>query len=92
MSAEELRKVFNDGGYYQRVCDNELIAVVERSHPPREGSGQPAGTLSQSVWYFDKSMNRVAFVHQYLLPDGNIGGSGKPDPKRILLDDEILFV
>lgn len=43
------------------------------------------------VWYYDESLEGVALVHQYLRPDGSLGGSGKPDPKRLLLDDEILY-
>jgi hypothetical protein len=44
------------------------------------------------VWYFDLQLNRVALVHEYRLPDGSIGASGLPDPKRLLLEDEILYV
>lgn len=91
VSASELRELFNDGGYEEKVAADELIAVVEREHPARPQAGEPAGTLSQMIWYFDSSMNRVALVHQYLRPDGTIGGSGRPDPKRLLLDNEILF-
>jgi len=31
-------------------------------------------------------------VHQYLRPDGTIGSSGKPDPKRILVGNKLLAV
>lgn len=91
VSSEDLRRIFNDGRYYERVLANELIASVEREGSPRPEAQQPPGTLSQTVWYFDLRLSRVALVHQYLLPDGTIGGSGRPDPKRILLDGEILY-
>jgi hypothetical protein len=42
------------------------------------------------VSYLDSDGNEVARVHQYLRPDGTIGASGKPDPKR-LLDGGILY-
>ena len=32
----------------------------------------------------------VAEVHQYVRPDGSLGGSGLPDPKR-LYKDGILY-
>lgn len=92
MSPDELRRLFNDGRYYERALAGELLMSVESDPPPRAEAGQPPGTKSQMVWYFDKSLNRVALVHQYVLPDGSIGASGRPDPKRLLLDQEILFV
>lgn len=91
MPATELRRLFNTGDYELRVSRDELIALVESEHAARSGAGEPPGTLSQMVWYFDSQMNRVALVHRYLRPDGTIGGSGRPDPKRLILDDEILF-
>jgi hypothetical protein len=27
----------------------------------------------------------VAIVHQYLLPDGRLGASGRPDPKQVIV-------
>jgi len=38
------------------------------------------------VSYRDASGNEVARVHQYLRPDGTIGASGKPDPKRVFIN------
>ena len=87
----DLRKIFNDGRYHERVLANELLAVVEREGPAAPGANQEPGTVSRTVWYFDLQMQRVALVHEYRKPDGSLGGSGRPDPKRILLDDEILF-
>ena len=87
----ELREVFNVGRYYERVVANELIATVESERPARPEANQPAGTVSQMVWYYDMSFQRLALVHQYLRRDGTLGGSGRPDPKRLLLDEEILF-
>jgi len=87
----ELRQIFNNGEYYERVLRGDLFAVTEKSRLADPRKGQPPGTTSETVVYFDLQMNRVAFVHQYVLPDGTLGGSGRPDPKRILLDDVILF-
>ena len=43
------------------------------------------------VWYLGHDGQKNVLVHQYLLPDGTIGGSGRPDPKRMILDDEVIF-
>jgi hypothetical protein len=41
----------------------------------------------------DAYNNEVARVHQYLRPDGTIGGSGRPDPKKVLyLYQGILYL
>jgi len=87
----ELRELFNAGRYHERVVANEMIATVESERPARPEANEPAGTISQMVWYHDASLRRVALIHQYLRRDGTLGGSGRPDPKRLLLDDEILF-
>ena len=42
------------------------------------------------VSFLDSDNNELARVHQYLRPDGTIGASGKPDPKR-LLEGNILY-
>lgn len=54
--------------------------------------GQPLGTVSQFLSYRDaKTGEELARVHQYQRPDGSLGGSGKPDPKR-LLDDGVIYL
>ena len=90
-SPDELRRVFNEGRYLEKALNNDLLVATESSRPAPESAGQPPGTLSETVWYFDLQLNRIAFVHQYRLPDGTLGGSGLPDPKRILLNNEILY-
>jgi len=90
VASSELQRIFNDARYYERVLANELLASVESSRPAPERAGQDPGTLSQMVWYFD-GLERVALVHQYLRPDGSLGASGRPDPKRLLIGGEILW-
>lgn len=51
----------------------------------------PRGTKSQLIIYYDGE-REVALAHRYLFPDGSIGGSGKPDPKRILCCGALLFI
>jgi hypothetical protein len=35
--------------------------------------------------YWNQEREPVALVHQYVRPDGSIGGSGLPDPKRVVI-------
>jgi hypothetical protein len=88
--AQDLQQLFNNGQYLEKVQRNQLLASVESSRPAHPSKGQPPGTLSQMVWYFDAN-ERVALVHQYLRPDGTIGASGLPDPKRLYINGEILY-
>ncbi len=63
----------------------KLRSVVRISRPPRVDHNQPPGTMSQLVDVLDASGTRVAEFHQYLLPDGSIGASGRRDPKGVLV-------
>lgn len=50
---------------------------------------QLPGTVSQRVEYWDTVQGRlvkIATVHRYVRPDGTLGASGLPDPKRVLHD------
>lgn len=84
IGVEELRDLFNAGRYWERAQAGEFRASLKREgHPAPEESGQPHCTRSQEVVYFDLEDLEVARVHQYLRPDGTLGGSGRPDPKRL---------
>jgi hypothetical protein len=37
--------------------------------------------------YFIAGDSYVALAHQFLLPDGTLGGSGRPDPKVVVTED-----
>ena len=77
-----LRQMFNDGQYWQRLQAGQLVGVVGESRHPGPPF-EPFCTFSQIVRYFTLTQERVAVVHQYLRPDGTLGGSGRPDPKAI---------
>lgn len=85
-----LRRMFNEGRYYERVQSGELSALTERQKTPSPRYQQPPGTVSEEVAYFDGGI-KVARVHQFVLPDGTIGASGRPDPKAILREG-VLYV
>jgi len=87
----ELRDLFNDLQFYERLQAGELRAVPKRPpHPTSSATGQEPGTVTEVLEYFDSS-TRVALVVQFTKPDGSLGGSGKPDPKRLLVGGEELI-
>jgi hypothetical protein len=90
ISATEMQKIFNDGEYWERSKRGELLVVpLEDRHPAFTLANEPYCTRSQMLSFRDADGNEVARVHQYLRPNGNIGASGRPDPKRIFKDGEL---
>jgi len=86
----KLRKIFNDNLFWERAQIGEFIQItLEDRFAPVE-SAQPPGTRSQSISYRTEDNFELARVHQYVLENGQIGASGRPDPKRILFGG-ILF-
>lgn len=84
-----LREIFNRH-IAPRIAAGELYARVQWERTPRPGSGQPPGTRSQIVNYYDAATDaKVAVVHRYLLPDGRVGASGLEDPKQVLWDGTV---
>src|SRR5689334_18525479 len=81
-----LRKMFNDGRYYERLQAGELQGFVANDrHPSAPAAREPICTRSQIVYYYDvRRRTKVAVVHQYVRPDNTLGASGRPDPKRII--------
>jgi hypothetical protein len=93
VTAKELRTKFNEGKYLDRVKSGEFSPHIGyEGHPSPPKSGQVFCTRSQFISYYDAEHNKVFSVHQYLCPDGSIGGSGTPDPKELRIDDTIYFV
>jgi hypothetical protein len=84
--AQHLRRLFNEGRYWERARDGEFRMIVKRDQTPTPPPyGHPEGTRSQIVSYLHATGDKIAVVHQYVLPDGTIGGSsGRPDPKYLL--------
>jgi hypothetical protein len=68
------------------------MEIVASEGKPNARAGEPIGTLSQRVEYWDTdgaALYKIAVVHRYLRPDGTLGASGLPDPKRVLHDGVI---
>ncbi|MGC2447510.1 MAG: hypothetical protein WA477_07695 [Candidatus Sulfotelmatobacter sp.] len=83
ISATDLRILFNEGRYEDLVGYGVLSEKLIREGVPAAQANQPPGSKSQVVAYLDANAKQVAIVHQYLRPDGKLGGSGKPDPKKL---------
>ena len=86
-----LRERFNDSQILAMVQREELtVEYVRNAHLQRpELVGEPACTHSQIIHYLDREGSFLATVHQYLRSDGSLGASGRPDPKRMRVGNEI---
>jgi hypothetical protein len=89
ITVSELRRIFNEERFVERAERGEIKAVVVHSGTPSLDVGLPLGSVSQLISYRDINNLEIARAHQYLLPDGRIGASGKPDPKRVLKDGKL---
>ncbi len=89
VTQEELRHLFNER-YLEKISTGAIVAKVMRGagrHPSLILASEPYCTESQEVSYIDVATNHeVARAHRYLRPDGTIGASGLPDPKRVFYD------
>jgi hypothetical protein len=92
VSATEIRKIFNEGRFEDLVAYRVLKERIIREGNPAPASNQPAGTKSQILAYLNQDGRQVAVVHRYLRPDGSLGGSGKPDPKKVFQNGELYVL
>lgn len=90
VSATQLREIFNQNGYLDKLKAGIIKSrkTYEIHHAP---DGEPFCTHSQILFYYNLSNQLLAVVHQYRRPDGTLGASGKPDPKKIYLLNKILI-
>lgn len=88
-----IKQAFNEGQFWQRAQSGDLQAsLVKDDHPRSLPKGHPLCTKSQFLVYHKPDGEPVAWVHQYLLPNGRLGGSGRPDPKALVVEGLIMFV
>jgi len=87
---DEMRKIFNEGQYWEKSQSGEFSAItIADRHPSLTAANEPFCTFSQMISYRDSSNAEMARVHQYLRPDGTIGASGRPDPKRVFANGNL---
>jgi hypothetical protein len=84
-----MRQMFNELMLVERAKNGEIEEVIHAG-VPTEDKGLPDGSETQMVSYREKNGLELARAHRFVLPDGSIGASGKPDPKR-LLKDGVLY-
>jgi hypothetical protein len=92
--AETIRAIFNNSQYPGLIQTGQLVPQLIKDsmlQDPHQ-KGEPKGTRSQVIRYLDLSGQWVVVVHQYLRPNGTLGGSGKPDPKRLRIAETIFLV
>jgi hypothetical protein len=87
---EEMRRRFNDGGYWEKVQDGKWTAIPLESRISDALDQEQGQITSLMLSYRDENGDEVARVHQYEREDGTLAASGRPDPKR-LLQDGILY-
>lgn len=91
---KELQRLFN-ARVLPRITSGELREFLDnRRHcqPPPEFL--PWCTHSEMVAYRELTspFTLVALAHLYRLPDGSIGASGLPDPKKLNIDGQRYFL
>jgi hypothetical protein len=88
---DELRRIFNEGRYYERMLAGEFHRTIIDQRRRRRGDRNVRNAWSQTVEYRDTYGNIVARVHQYRKSDGSLGGSGRPDPKLVVYE-EVIYI
>lgn len=97
MTIDRIQEIFNKCQYYERVVRGELRQRVwgydnHLSRRQRQKIGEPLCTRSQMMLYYDSDGQPLALVHQYRRRNGTLGGSGKPDPKRIFMSGTVIAI
>lgn len=90
----EIRRLFNEGPYPQMIAEGRLTTQFLRNahlNAP-DLKGNPPCTHRQTIRYLDSDGNPVVEIFQYLKPDGTLGASGLPDPKRLWMGGTVLIV
>jgi hypothetical protein len=90
ISVEEMRKRFNEGGYWENVQNGKWTAYPLESRISDALEKETVQITSVMLSYRNENGDEMARVHQYVRPDGSIAASGRPDPKR-LVQDGILY-
>jgi hypothetical protein len=90
VSQRELQDKFNanEGGYPQRM--NELRKVCSYDELAHPKSRQIRGTRSKVDKFYDGN-TLVLVVHYFRKPDGTLGGSGRYDPKKLLVNGVLYW-
>ena len=91
VSPDDLRDIFDRGRYSERARAGELIERELVRGRPSLSSAHPPEAISRRVGYYDEAGRELAVAHELILPDGTIGGSGRPDPMRVDVDGTLYI-
>jgi hypothetical protein len=83
VSQEFLNDYFNMHVESQ-LTEYRSVEFYNKPTPPE--SGQPWGTSTVGIKYYDQRQVLCAVIFYYRKPDGTLGASGKPIPKGLLID------
>ncbi len=94
VSPRILREAFNSSQIPAMIERGELDSLMLRdAHlTAPERIGEALCTRGQMIRYHDGQGNLVVEVFQYLRPDGSLGASGLPDPKRMQVGNQVWRV
>ena len=91
-----IRRRFNKSQVPRMIAHGQLVPKCLRNGhlkgPEKRKYPEPYCTRSQTIRYCDSNGQWVVEVHQYLRPDGTLGASGKPDPKRLRVGNTVFTV
>lgn len=85
--------MFNKSQYPDMIADGRLMSKCLRNDHLKEPETkrEPYCTRGQMIRYLDSTGQWAVEVFQYLRPDKTIGGSGRPDPKRLRIGDTVFI-
>ena len=96
VSPRIIREEFNSGQFWERARQGEFRQYVTDDHHYLRREARKRNyeycTRSQAVRYFNEAGELVAIVHQVRMRNGLLGASGKPDPKLLVIENEVLVV
>ncbi len=93
VSPNTMRMLFNASEYPLMINNGELEKVILKTKTLQNPGLRhlPNGTKSEIILYRDRARDLFVIIHQYLKPDGTLGASGKPDPKRIKIEGKMYI-
>ena len=95
VSATRLRNHFNASDLYRQIDSGELLPDEQLDdrhlrNPELRRDPEPFCTRHQILRYLDPSNGAIILeTSHFLHADGTLGASGKPDPKRMRVGNEL---
>jgi hypothetical protein len=86
-----MHEIFWDQRLWEKVFTGEYIQEIRRDEPSGKTlrNGEIADRTQFVSWLNPTTNEEHVRVHQYLLASGEIAASGCPDPKRIVMGQDM---